>query len=75
MVQATGSLAFASQALRTPQIFFTAVAEHLPQISVHEVASTFYQDCLNIQQGHYKLPWDMTTINHKQYNPFSIISL
>lgn len=31
------------------------------------------QDLENIEAGLYKLPWDMTTVTHKQYNPFYMI--
>ena len=31
------------------------------------------QDLKNIEAGLYKLPWDMTTVTHRQYNPFFMI--
>ena len=32
------------------------------------------QDYKNIEAGLYKLPWDMTTLRNKQYDPFHILS-
>jgi hypothetical protein len=29
----------------------------------------FQQDLAHIKAGDYKLPWDMTTLSHRQYNP------
>ena len=29
----------------------------------------FQQDLAHIKAGHYKMPWDMTTLTHRQYNP------
>ena len=31
------------------------------------------QDFKNIEAGVYKLPWDMTTPNHRQYNPVHVL--
>lgn len=32
------------------------------------------QDLEAIKSGAYKLPWDMTTLTHRQYNPLYILS-
>lgn len=37
---------------------------------VSEAMATFSQDYENITSGVYPLPWDMTTLSHRQYNPF-----
>eukprot|EP01024_Parvocaulis_polyphysoides_P024294 TRINITY_DN2227_c0_g1_i1.p1 TRINITY_DN2227_c0_g1~~TRINITY_DN2227_c0_g1_i1.p1 ORF type:complete len:432 (-),score=40.73 TRINITY_DN2227_c0_g1_i1:21-1205(-) len=34
-----------------------------------EAIFAFQQDLKNIENGLYKLPWDMTTLQHHQYNP------
>ena len=31
------------------------------------------QDYDNVRKGVYKLPWDMTTLGHKQTNPLNIL--
>lgn len=31
------------------------------------------QDLEHIEAGHYKLPWDMTTVNHRQFNPLFML--
>jgi len=41
---------------------------------VCEAYEMFRQDLTNIQQGVYKLPWDMTTLNHRPYNPLYALS-
>ena len=32
------------------------------------------QDYKNIEAGYYKLPWDMTTLRNRQYDPFHVLS-
>lgn len=32
------------------------------------------QDLENIKNGLYKMPWDMTTLSHRQYNPLFVLS-
>lgn len=32
------------------------------------------QDYKNIEAGMYKLPWDMTTLRNKQYDPLHVLS-
>ena len=32
------------------------------------------QDYKNIEAGLYKLPWDMTTLRNKQYDPWHVLS-
>lgn len=34
-----------------------------------EAIGTWSQDLKLIQQGAFKLPWDMTTFGHRQFNP------
>jgi hypothetical protein len=34
----------------------------------------YKQDLDAIKQGAFKLPWDMTTISHRQYNPLFVLS-
>eukprot|EP01023_Acetabularia_acetabulum_P040519 TRINITY_DN3928_c0_g1_i2.p1 TRINITY_DN3928_c0_g1~~TRINITY_DN3928_c0_g1_i2.p1 ORF type:complete len:302 (-),score=30.77 TRINITY_DN3928_c0_g1_i2:63-968(-) len=38
-----------------------------------EAMVSYNQDLRNIKQGLYKLPWDMTTLQHHQYNPQFVI--
>jgi hypothetical protein len=38
-----------------------------------EAINTFKTDLRCINEGLYKLPWDMTTPTHRQYNPFWVI--
>ena len=33
-----------------------------------EALIMYYWDLRNVQEGLYKLPWDMTTPTHKQFN-------
>eukprot|EP00798_Chlamydomonas_sp_ICE-L_P005822 gene5822-6107_t len=39
-----------------------------------EAVGSWRQDYDNIDRGLYKLPWDMTTLTHRQYNPLFAIS-
>eukprot|EP00775_Hariotina_reticulata_P007520 gene7520-7731_t len=41
---------------------------------VYEAIGMFKQDLQNIKDGKYKLPWDMTTPSHRQYNPLFILN-
>lgn len=36
---------------------------------VLEAVGTFSQDLDAIRAGNYSMPWDMTTLGHKQYSP------
>jgi ubiquinone/menaquinone biosynthesis C-methylase UbiE len=36
---------------------------------VSECIGTWQQDKKNIDEGHYKLPWDMVTLSNRQFNP------
>lgn len=36
--------------------------------------SAVLQDYKNIEAGVYKLPWDMTTLRNRQYDPFHVLS-
>ncbi|DBB02563.1 TPA: hypothetical protein ACH3X3_011548 [Trebouxia sp. C0006] len=38
-----------------------------------EPLTMYYQDFKNIEAGVYKLPWDMTTLRNKQYDPFHVL--
>jgi hypothetical protein len=38
-----------------------------------EAINTFKTDLRCINEGMYKLPWDMTTPTHRQYNPFWVL--
>eukprot|EP00191_Tetraselmis_sp_GSL018_P014080 CAMPEP_0177587304 /NCGR_PEP_ID=MMETSP0419_2-20121207/5565_1 /TAXON_ID=582737 /ORGANISM="Tetraselmis sp., Strain GSL018" /LENGTH=470 /DNA_ID=CAMNT_0019077315 /DNA_START=166 /DNA_END=1579 /DNA_ORIENTATION=+ len=40
---------------------------------VCESYECFAQDIQNINKGIYKLPWDMTTLSHRQYNPLFVL--
>jgi hypothetical protein len=42
--------------------------------STAEAVATFHQDWEVIKAGHYKLPWDMTTPSHQQFNPLHVLS-
>ncbi|KAK9815790.1 hypothetical protein WJX72_009506 [[Myrmecia] bisecta] len=37
-----------------------------------ETMAMYNQDLVHIQEGLYKLPWDMTTLTHRQYNPLFV---
>ncbi|CAL8463579.1 g3113 [Coccomyxa elongata] len=37
---------------------------------IGEALAMYYQDYKNIDEGVYKLPWDMTTRGHRQWSPF-----
>ncbi|EIE27631.1 S-adenosyl-L-methionine-dependent methyltransferase [Coccomyxa subellipsoidea C-169] len=39
---------------------------------IGEALAMYYQDYKNIEEGVYKLPWDMTTRGHRQWSPFWI---
>lgn len=39
-----------------------------------EPLTMYYQDYKNIEAGVYKLPWDMTTLRNRQYDPFHVLS-
>ncbi|KAK9815034.1 hypothetical protein WJX73_005595 [Symbiochloris irregularis] len=41
---------------------------------LYEAMAMFWQDYKNITAGAYKLPWDMTTTGHRQWNPLHIFS-
>ena len=38
-----------------------------------EAFASFQCDLRNIKEGAYKLPWDMTTPGHRQYNPLFVL--
>jgi hypothetical protein len=56
---------------RTRGRWTNAALEPLQRLTA-EAMGAFEQDLANIKAGAYKLPWDMTTIGHQQYNPFFI---
>ncbi|KAL3130821.1 hypothetical protein ABBQ38_000156 [Trebouxia sp. C0009 RCD-2024] len=39
-----------------------------------EPLTMYYQDYKNIEAGMYKLPWDMTTLRNKQYDPLHVLN-
>lgn len=41
---------------------------------LYEGIATFQLDLANIKAGVYKLPWDMQTLTHRQYNPLYIMN-
>ncbi|WIA35683.1 hypothetical protein OEZ86_004089 [Tetradesmus obliquus] len=41
---------------------------------LYEALAMYKQDLEGIKQGAFKLPWDMTTITHRQYNPLFVLS-
>ena len=41
---------------------------------LYEGIAMYRQDLANIKSGAYKLPWDMTTITHRQYNPLFVLN-
>ncbi|KXZ46690.1 hypothetical protein GPECTOR_41g654 [Gonium pectorale] len=49
-----------------------AAAQQLTD-DVGEVLATFEQDLENIRAGLYPLPWDMTTPQHRQYDPLFVL--
>jgi ubiquinone/menaquinone biosynthesis C-methylase UbiE len=40
---------------------------------IAEALATYAQDFENIKAGLYKMPWDMTTPGHRQYNPLFVL--
>lgn len=38
-----------------------------------EAVAVYKQDLEYIKDGQYKLPWDMTTLSHRQYNPLFVL--
>ncbi|GBF94272.1 S-adenosyl-L-methionine-dependent methyltransferase [Raphidocelis subcapitata] len=54
---------------RTPFQNLTANARAEVENRLKEGVAMFSQDLANIKAGAYKLPWDMTTPTHRQFNP------
>lgn len=67
--QAEGNLA-AVEKTKVGQLF----ASGSPLTPFVEPLTMYYQDFNNIEAGLYKLPWDMTTLRNKQYDPFHVLS-
>lgn len=67
------ALSSSGEARRTPlqNLSANATAELTNRLA--EGIAMFKQDLDNIKSGHYKLPWDMTTLSHRQYNPLFIL--
>ncbi|KAI7837521.1 hypothetical protein COHA_008657 [Chlorella ohadii] len=40
---------------------------------VTEAMLMYYQDHENIKEGKYALPWDMASLNHRQFNPLYVL--
>jgi hypothetical protein len=40
---------------------------------LYEALAMYKQDLEAIKQGAFKLPWDMTTVSHRQYNPLFVL--
>jgi hypothetical protein len=44
------------------------------QNRLYEGIAMYRQDLASIKGGAYKLPWDMTTLTHRQYNPLFMLN-
>lgn len=57
--------------IKTPLTSMTTSGAGVGELTgrVAEALETFKQDYGNISSGAYGLPWDMTTVQHRQYNP------
>ncbi|GAX75101.1 hypothetical protein CEUSTIGMA_g2545.t1 [Chlamydomonas eustigma] len=55
-----------------PSIFSRLMKSGGDEVSVRakEAFGVWQQDLSYIQSKYYKMPWDMTTLTHQQYNPF-----
>jgi hypothetical protein len=52
---------------------FERIARDGWQGPLTEAFLSYYQDYENIKEGRYGLPWDMTTLTHRQFNPLYIL--
>eukprot|EP00879_Flechtneria_rotunda_P014865 GHRR01015532.1.p1 GENE.GHRR01015532.1~~GHRR01015532.1.p1 ORF type:complete len:444 (+),score=155.17 GHRR01015532.1:980-2311(+) len=62
------------ESVRTPWDNLSANAGAELTNRLAEAIAMWQQDLANIKAGWYKLPWDMTTLTHRQYNPIYIMS-
>lgn len=51
---------------------FERIAKNGWQGPLAEAMLSYYQDFENFKEDRYSLPWDMTTLTHRQFNPFYI---
>lgn len=68
------ALTSSSSAERTPFENLSANAANELSNRLFEAVAVYKQDLENIKRGMYKLPWDMTTIGHRQYNPLFVLN-
>eukprot|EP00892_Ulva_mutabilis_P005099 jgi/Ulvmu1/2961/UM015_0001.1 len=81
LLQAAGSVVLASRPadLSKGQLTFTSgvldasASSRLAWNLSTEAFGTFECDLRNIKEGAYKLPWDMTTLGHRQTNPLYVL--
>lgn len=67
-----GGAATAAEQQRTPFENLSANASAEVTNRVAEAVAMYRQDLAAIKAGRYKLPWDMTTLSHRQYNPLHV---
>lgn len=60
--------------VRTPLQNLASNATAEVQNRVYEGIAMYRQDLASIKSGAYKLPWDMTTLTHRQYNPLYMLN-
>jgi hypothetical protein len=68
------SLAVGKSVTRTPFQNLSENASTEVSNRLYEALAMYKQDLEAIKQGAFKLPWDMTTIGHRQYNPLFVLS-
>eukprot|EP00878_Enallax_costatus_P019970 GHUV01021087.1.p1 GENE.GHUV01021087.1~~GHUV01021087.1.p1 ORF type:complete len:502 (+),score=114.24 GHUV01021087.1:180-1685(+) len=68
------ALSSSKEAARTPLQNLSANATSELTNRLAECIAVWKQDLENIKKGLYKLPWDMTTLSHRQYNPLFVLS-
>lgn len=59
--------------VKTPLQTLSSRATEEAQWRLAEAYQTYQEDLANIQAGRYLMPWDMTTMTHRQYNPLYIM--
>ena len=65
--------------LTLPHVLLCAIAWHesctgsCVQRLPAEAMGAYAQDLALIKEGVYKLPWDMTTLRHRQFNPAFVL--
>ncbi|KAF6266375.1 S-adenosyl-L-methionine-dependent methyltransferase [Scenedesmus sp. NREL 46B-D3] len=68
------ALAAGSSPSRTPFQNLSDNASTELSNRLYEALAVYKQDLESIKQGAFKLPWDMTTVSHRQYNPLFVLS-